>query len=183
MGAKSRGAEEASAERRQVTVLHVDIVNSTALVDHLDPEVVMGIMQAYLEDCIAIVGRFHGTLSAYTGDGFEAYFGYPIAQEDSATNAVYAALAIHEMMSISIDRLPFECRMGIATGQAVVDQPGISGVGRNVLAFGSVPHLAARLERAAQPNKVLVDRVTKKMCEGRFAFANMGLLRLKGFDE
>jgi class 3 adenylate cyclase len=183
MSAKSRGTAKASAERRQVTVLHVDIVNSTALVDHLDPEAVMAIMQAYLEDCKVIVSRFHGALSAYTGDGFEAYFGYPIGKEDSAANAVYAAIAILEMMTVSIDRLPFECRMGIATGQAVVDQPGISGVGRNVLAFGSVPHLAARLEQSARPNRVLVDRVTKKMCEGRFAFTNIGFLRLKGFND
>jgi class 3 adenylate cyclase len=171
-----------TAERRQVTILHVDIVNSTALVDELDPEEHMRLMQSYLSSCKTIVDAFHGTLAGYTGDGFEAYFGYPNAREDAAPEAVNAAIRIGEMLAQD-SAFPFDCRIGIATGRVVVDQPGIRDVGRNLLAFGATPHLAARLEQSADPGHVLVDRPTKKLCEDRFDFRSIGTVHLKGFAE
>jgi class 3 adenylate cyclase/tetratricopeptide (TPR) repeat protein len=171
-----------TAERRQVTVLHVDIVNSTALVDELDPEEVMGLMQSYVDSCQTIIDEFQGSLAGYTGDGFEAYFGYPIAREDAAPDAVNAAIRIGEMLADG-SSFPFDCRIGIATGRVVVDQPGIRAVGRNLLAFGPAPHLAARLQQAASPGHVLVDRPTMKLCESRFDFRSIGSIRLKGFAE
>lgn len=174
--------EHETAERRQVTILHVDIVNSTALVDHLDPEELMAIMQTYLDKCRAIVTEFRGTLAGYTGDGFEAYFGYPAAREESAVDALNAAIRFARMLVGRDRKLPFDCRIGIATGRVVVDQPGIQGVGRNMLAFGSTPTLATRLEQSAEPGSILIDNATKKLCEGRFSFRSVGPLRLKGFD-
>ncbi len=171
-----------TAERRQVTILHVDIVNSTALVDELDPEEHMRLMQSYLSSCKTIVDEFHGTLAGYTGDGFEAYFGYPNAREDAAPEAVNAAIRIGEMLAED-SVFPFDCRIGIATGRVVVDQPGIRDVGRNLLAFGAIPHLAARLEQSADPGHVLVDRPTKKLCEHKFDFRSIGSVHLKGFAE
>jgi class 3 adenylate cyclase/tetratricopeptide (TPR) repeat protein len=171
-----------TAERRQVTVLHVDIVNSTRLVDELDPEEIMGLMQSYVDSCKTIIDEFHGSLAGYTGDGFEAYFGYPIAREDAAADAVNAAIRIGEMLTQG-SRFPFDCRIGIATGRVVVDRPGIGSVGRNLLAFGPAPHVAARLQQAASPGHVLVDRPTMKLCEGRFDFRSIGSIRLKGFAE
>jgi class 3 adenylate cyclase/tetratricopeptide (TPR) repeat protein len=175
--------KQETAERRQVTVLHVDIVNSTALVDHLDPEEFMELMQDYLNNCRAIVDEFHGLLAGYTGDGFEAYFGYPVAREDSAVEALNAAIRVARMLSERASNLPFDCRIGIATGQVVVDQPGIRDVGRAALAFGVAPHLATRLEQSARPGHILIDNATMKLCEGRFAFRNMGTIKLKGFDD
>src|SRR3954464_5269866 len=93
-----RMKRQQTAERRQVTVLHVDIVNSTALVDELDPEEIMGLMQSYVDSCKTIIDGCHGSLAGYTGDGFEAYFGYPVAREDAASNAVNAAIRIGEML-------------------------------------------------------------------------------------
>jgi len=175
--------EQETAERRQVTILHADIVNSTAIVDHLDPEEVMGIMQKYLDNCRSIVNEFHGVLAGYTGDGFEAYFGYPVAREDSAAEALNAAIQVLRLLAIRDSQLPFDCRIGIATGRVVVDQPGILGVGRNVLAFGATPTLAARLQQSADPGSILIDNTTMKLCEGRFAFRGIGSVHLKGFDD
>lgn len=171
-----------TAERRQVTVLHVDIVNSTALVDELDPEDIMGLMQSYVDSCKTIIDDCHGSLAGYTGDGFEAYFGYPVARENAASDAVNAAIRIGEMLAHG-STFPFDCRIGIATGRVVVDRPGIRSVGRNLLAFGPAPHLAARLQQAASPGHVLVDRPTMKLCEASFDFRSIGSIRLKGFAE
>jgi len=74
--------DQQTAERRQVAILNADIVNSTELVDQLDPEEIMGIMQRYFDSCRSIVEESHGVLAGFTGDGFEAYFGYPLARED-----------------------------------------------------------------------------------------------------
>src|SRR5262245_42486116 len=175
--------EQETAERRQVTILHADIVNSTAIVDHLDPEEVMGIMKRHLDTCRSIVTEFHGVLSGYTGDGFEAYFGYPAAREDSAAEALNAAVQVLRLRAGRASQLPFDCRIGIATGRVVVDQPGIHGVGRNVLAFGATPTLAARLQQSADPGGILVDNATMKLCEGKFAFRGMGPVHLKGFED
>ena len=174
--------EQETAERRQVTILLADIVNSTALVDHLDPEEVMGMMQTYLDSCRAIVAEFHGVLAGYTGDGFEACFGYPVAREDAAVEALNAAIRVARLLAVPDSRLPFHCRIGIATGHVVVDQPGIHGIGRNLMAFGATPTLAARLQQLADPGSILIDDTTMKLCEGRFAFRSIGSKHLKGFE-
>lgn len=175
--------EQETAERRQVTILHADIVNSTAIVDHLDPEEVMAMMKRYLDTCRSIVTEFHGVLSGYTGDGFEAYFGYPAAREESAAEALNAAVQVLRLLAGRDSQLPFDCRIGIATGRVVVDQPGIHGVGRSIMAFGVTPTLAARLQQSADPGGILVDNATMKLCEGKFAFRGMGPVHLKGFED
>ena len=174
--------EQQTAERRQVTILNVDIVNSTELVDQLDPEELMGIMQNYFDSCRSIVAEHHGVLAGFTGDGFEAYFGYPVAREDYAAEALGAALHVSRLLAQRDSRLPFNCRIGVATGHVVVDQPGIIGLGRNILAFGSIPTLAARLQQLANPGGVFVDQATMKLCESRFSFRSVGPVRLKGFE-
>jgi class 3 adenylate cyclase len=171
-----------TAERRQVTILNADIVNSTKLVDQLDPEELMGIMQEYFDSCRSIVVEFHGVLAGYTGDGFDAYFGYPVAREDYAVDALNAAIQVGRMLAERHGRLPFDCRFGVATGYVVVDQPGILGLGRNVLAFGSTPTLAARLQQLANPGSILVDHATMRLCERQFSFRSVGPMRLKGFE-
>jgi hypothetical protein len=79
-------------------------------------------------------------------------------------------------------RLPFHCQIGIATGHVVVDQPGIHGIGRNLMAFGATPTLAARLQQLADPSSILIDDTTMKLCEGRFTFRSVGSKHLKGFE-
>lgn len=165
-----------------MTILNADIVNSTKLVDQLDPEELMGIMQEYFDSCRSIVMGFHGVLAGFTGDGFDAYFGYPVASEDYAIEALNAAIQVGRLLAERHGRLPFDCRFGVATGYVVVDQPGILGVGRNVLAFGSAPTLAARLQQLANPGGILVDHATMKLCEGKFSFNSVGRVRLRGFE-
>jgi len=174
--------DQQTAERRQVAILNADIVNSTELVDQLDPEEIMGIMQRYFDSCRSIVEESHGVLAGFTGDGFEAYFGYPLAREDYAAEAVSAALQVIRLLAQRDSGLPFNCRIGVATGHVVVDQPGIEGLGRNILAFGSTPTLAARLQQLANPGTVYVNQVTMKLCESRFSFRRVGAVRLKGFE-
>ncbi len=172
-----------TAERRQVTILHCDIVNSTAIVDSLDPEDVLLLMEANLNKWTKIVEEFRGTFVGYTGDGFQAYFGYPFAREDAAVDALTAALQVSRMFAAQ-DNKPqkeLECRIGIATGQVVVGQPNMEQIGRRIVAFGSTPCLATRLEQAAKPGHILIDSATRKLTEGRFVFREVGPIQAKGF--
>ncbi len=165
-----------------MTILNADIVNSTELVDRLDPEEIMGIMQRYFDTCGAIVAKHHGVMAGFTGDGFEAYFGYPIASEDYAVEALNAAVEVVRLLGERSGHLPFDCRLGVATGHVVVDRQGVLVLGRNILAFGPIPTLAARLQQLADPGRVIVDHATMKLCENRFSFRRVGPVKLKGFE-
>lgn len=172
-----------TAERRQITVLHCDIVNSTAIIDGLDPEDVLLIMESNLNHWTRIVEAFRGIFVGYTGDGFHAYFGYPIAREDAAADAVSAALEVSRMFAKQDNEVQreLECRIGIATGQVVVGRPSVPQIGQHFVAFGSVPSLAARLEQAASPGCVLVDQATRRLASTQFQFRDVGVVQAKGF--
>lgn len=173
-----------TAERRQVTILHCDIVNSTVIVDSLDPEDVLSLMEATLANWTAIIKEFRGTFVGYTGDGFQAYFGYPYAHEDAAVDALSAALEVSRMFAAQDDEIQkeLECRIGVATGQVVIGQPDHDEqFGRVLLAFGSTPCLAARMEQAANPGHILIDDATRRLTTGRFVFREVGTIPAKGF--
>ncbi len=174
-----------TAERRQITILHCDIVNSTAIIDGLDPEEVLLIMGSNLNDWTRIVEEFRGIFAGYTGDGFHAYFGYPIAREDAAADALSAAIQVSQMFSTQENKIrrELECRIGVATGQVVVGQPDAEQVGHRFVAFGSAPSLAARLEQAAAPGHILVDNATMKLTTGQFVFREVGVVPAKGFKQ
>ncbi|MGI9354515.1 MAG: AAA family ATPase, partial [Rhizobiaceae bacterium] len=174
-----------TAERRQITILHCDIVNSTAIIDGLDPEEVLRIMETNLNSWTKIVADFRGIFVGYTGDGFNAYFGYPIAREDAATDAMSAAVQVSRLFSKQDDKIQreLECRIGVATGRVVIGQPNAEQIGHNVVAFGSAPCLAARLEQAAAPGHILVDSSTMKLTAGQFEFREVGRIQAKGFKQ
>ena len=174
-----------TAERRQITVLHCDIVNSTAIVDALDPEDVLAVMESNLSNWVRIVEACRGIFVSYTGDGFHAYFGYPIAREDAAADAVSAGLEVAQMFAKqdNVVQRELECRVGIATGQVVVGRPSVPQIGQHFVAFGSVPTMAARLEQAATPGCVLVDRSTMRLASNQFQFSEIGLVPAKGFSQ
>src|SRR5262245_56549243 len=86
------------AERRQLTVLFCDLVDSTALASQLDPEDLREVIQAYQETCAKVIARYEGHIAQYLGDGLLVYFGYPLAHEDDAQRAVRAGLAILEAL-------------------------------------------------------------------------------------
>lgn len=174
-----------TAERRQITILHCDIVNSTAIIDGLDPEEVLRIMEKNLDDWTKIVADYRGVFVGYTGDGFNAYFGYPIAREDAATDAMSAAVQVSRLFSTQTEGIQaeLECRIGVATGRVVIGQPNKEQIGHHVVAFGSAPSLAARLEQAATPGHIFVDKTTMQLCSGQFEFREVGRIQAKGFKQ
>ncbi len=115
-------ASRSEAERRQLTVMFVDLVGSTALSARLDPEDLRDVMRAYQTTCAEVIGGFEGHVAKFLGDGVLAYFGWPVAHEDDAERAVRAALQLVETVA-RVDAHPevrLQARAGIATGIAVV---------------------------------------------------------------
>jgi class 3 adenylate cyclase len=114
------------AERRQLTVLSCDLVDSTVLSSQLDPEDLRQVVRAYQDTCAKVIARFEGHIAQYLGDGLLVYFGYPLAHEDDAQRAVRAGLDIVEAMGQLHTRLRQErgvqlaVRLGIHTGLVVV---------------------------------------------------------------
>src|SRR5262249_47943126 len=121
-----RDARPNEAERRQLTVMFCDLVDSTALSEKLDPQELREVVRAYQEACAEVIDRFAGSIAQYLGDGILIYFGYPTAHEDDAARAVYAGLEIVEALRLLNPRLPqpIQVRIGIHTGQVVVGEMG-----------------------------------------------------------
>ena len=144
------------AERRQLTVLFCDLVDSTALSSQLDPEELRQVVQAYQATCAKVIARFEGHIAQYLGDGLLVYFGYPLAHEDDAQRAVRAGLGILEAMgqlhpSLGQRReVHLAVRLGIHTGLVVVGDVG-EGARQEQLALGETPNLAARLQASPRP--------------------------------
>src|ERR1700733_1797390 len=110
--------QTAPVERRQVTVVFIDLVGSTALGSKLYPEDLIRLLRQYREACVAVIGKYDGFIAQYLGAGILVYFGFPQAQEHAAERAVRAALEIVETVGQlkQPDGPPLQCRLGIATG-------------------------------------------------------------------
>ena len=178
-----------SAERRQLTVMFCDLAGSTELSARLDPEDLREIIGAYQRACAEVIGRFHGYVAKYMGDGILAYFGYPQARESAADLAVHAGLGIVQAInklngdSPSAQRPRLAVRVGIATGEVVVgEQIGIDS-SREWSVVGDTPNLAARLQAAAKPGQVMVADSTRRLTREKFSWSGPNSLSLKGFDE
>jgi predicted ATPase/class 3 adenylate cyclase len=171
------------AERRQLTVMFCDLVDSTALSTRLDPEDLRDIVRAYQAACAEVIGRFDGHIAQYLGDGLLVYFGYPQAHEDDAQRAVRAGLGIVEAvgrLSAGADQR-LAVRVGIHTGGVVVGDVG--GEGRQErLALGETPNVAARLQALAGPRSVVVSSATYRLIEGFFTVRDLGHQTLKGMS-
>ena len=181
--APARGTPE--AERRQLTVLFCDLVDSTRLSQQLDPEDLRQVVRAYQETAAEVIQRFEGHIAQYLGDGLLVYFGYPRAHEDDAQRAVHTGLGIVEAMGTLNSRLQAEygvalaVRLGIHTGPVVVGEMG--GGGRHEhLALGETPNIAARLEGLAAPNTVVISAVTAQLVQRAFVLEALGTQALKG---
>jgi class 3 adenylate cyclase len=142
------------AERRPLTVMFCDLVDSTRLAQQLDPEDYRAVVRAYQEAAVAALQPFEGYVAQYLGDGLLVYFGYPQAHEDAAQRAVRAGLAIVDAMVPLNTRLEPQygvrvaVRLGLHTGVAVVGSVG-SGARQEQLAMGDTPNIAARLQGLA----------------------------------
>jgi len=177
------------AERRQLTVLFCDLVDSTALSSQLDPEDYREVVRAYQATCAEVIRRCDGHIAQYLGDGLLVYFGYPQAHEDDAQRAVRAGLDIVEAMGpltarLERDRhLRLAVRLGIHTGLVVVGALG-GGSGREEqLALGETPNVAARLQGLAAPDTVVISAATQRLVQGLFACQALGTPALKGLAQ
>ncbi len=174
-----------AGERRQLTVLFCDLVDSTALAEELDPEDFGELILGYQEMAREIVNRFGGVVAQFLGDGILAYFGSPVANEDDADRAVMTGLAILDHLveyrqaarQLGADSL--EARVGIHTGPVVVGSMG--GPDRaDISLFGSSTNIASRLEGFAAPRSVVASEMTVRLLRGRYSLANRGTPELKG---
>src|SRR5262245_55592986 len=178
-------ASRDEAERRYLTVMFCDLVGSTALSARLDPEDMWRVISSY-HACIGeVIGRYHGKIARYMGDGVLAYFGYPRAQEDDAEQAVHAALALIDAMTNLHTRsdAALQVRIGIATGTVVVSELLIGEVAAEQAIVGETPNLAARLQALAEPGTVLICPSTRRHSGGHFNYLDLGPLALKGWAE
>ena len=178
----------AEAERRQLTVLFCDLVDSTRLSSQLDPEELRQVVQAYQATCAKVIARFEGHIAQYLGDGLLVYFGYPLAHEDDAQRAVRAGLGIIEAMgqlhpSLGQEReVHLAVRLGIHTGLVVVGDVG-GGARQEQLALGETPNVAARLQGIAAPNTLVISAATFQLLGGFFACQPFGTPLLKGLAQ
>jgi predicted ATPase/class 3 adenylate cyclase len=176
------------AERRQLTVLFCDLVDSTVLASQLDPEEWREVVRAYQDTCAKVIARFEGHIAQYLGDGLLVYFGYPVAHENDAQRAVRAGLGMVEAVGQLNTRLTRErgvtltVRLGCHTGLVVVGEVG-GETRQEQLALGETPHLAARLQGLAVPNTLVISAPTYRLLEGFFRCQPLGTPALKGVSQ
>jgi class 3 adenylate cyclase/ABC-type lipoprotein export system ATPase subunit len=175
----------ATGDRRQLTVVFIDLVGSTVLGGELDPEDLIRLLGQYRETCVAAIGKYEGHVAQYLGDGILVYFGFPRAQEDAADRAVRAGLEIVEKVGRlkQPDGRALQARVGIATGLVVTQ--GTIGVGTagEETVVGDTPNLAARLQSMADPDCVLVGPTTYHLTRNFFEFSFLGQQAIKGFRD
>ncbi|MGH7823115.1 MAG: AAA family ATPase [Candidatus Binatia bacterium] len=182
----SRGALE--GERKQVTVLFADVKGSMELAESLDPEEWHGIMERFFRILTDGVHRFEGTVNQYTGDGIMALFGAPIAHEDHAQRACYAALALQDDLRRYANELRlqnginFAVRMGMNSGEVVVGKIG-DDLRMDYTALGHTASLAARMEQIAEPGRAYLTERTAKLVDGFVTLQDLGPLTVKGVKE
>jgi len=179
----STEAARGAAERRQLTVVFCDIVESVQLSQAVDAEELREILRAYQDVVGEAVERHDGHVAQFLGDGILVYFGYPAAHEDDAARAIRAALeSIDAVKRLNEERrvsVPIAIRVGIHTGMGVVGEVGGAGKHEN-LAIGNTPNIAARLQGIARPNQVVISGETLAIVDGLFEIEGLREATLKG---
>jgi class 3 adenylate cyclase/tetratricopeptide (TPR) repeat protein len=173
---RRQGAEP---ERRQLTVMFCDLVDSTGLAHRLDPEDLREVIRDYQKCAGEVIARYEGFIARYMGDGMLVYFGYPHAHEDDPARAVHTALEIVD----ALEQRQRRVRVGIATGLVVVGDTIGEGASEEAAVVGETPNLAARLQSVAAPGSVLVAEATRELAGGMFEYADDGVRELKGFRQ
>jgi class 3 adenylate cyclase/tetratricopeptide (TPR) repeat protein len=171
------------AERRQLTVMFCDLVDSTALAERLDPEELRDLIQAYHKACGEVVARYEGHVAQYLGDGLMVYFGWPSAHEDDAERGVRSALEMVQAVKGVSAAQPLAVRIGVATGAVVVGEASVGDNAEANLAVGETPNLAARLQRLAGPDEIVVAPATRRLLGDAFELTDLGARPLKGIRE
>jgi class 3 adenylate cyclase/predicted ATPase len=175
-------------ERKQVTILFADVKGSTELASEVDPEEWHGIMDRFFQILAEGVHRFEGTVNEYRGDGIMALFGAPIAHEDHAQRACYAALHLRDALRLYADELriakgiSFAVRMGLNSGEVVVGKIG-DDLRMDYTALGHAANLAARMEQIAEPGKIYLAEATAQLCQGFFVLRDVGRHQVRGLSQ
>jgi class 3 adenylate cyclase len=174
-------AVEPTGERRHVTVMFCDLVDSTGISAKLDAEEWRDLVRAYLDAASAAVTELSGHVAKKLGDGLMALFGYPVAQENDAERAVRAALVIQLALAelnrknAGAGKPALAARIAIESGPVVVDAAGEI--------FGDVPNIAARAQTLAEPGAVVVTARVQRQVAGLFVAEERGTHELKGVPE
>jgi class 3 adenylate cyclase len=174
-------APEATGERRHITVMFCDLVDSTDIAARLDAEEWRDLVGAYLDAASTAVTDMGGKVVKKLGDGLMALFGYPIAQENDAERAVRAALAIQRALAelnrknAGTGKPELVARIGLETGPVVVDATGE--------VYGDVPNTEARVQALAEPSAVLITAQVQRQVAGLFVVEERGCHQLKGVPE
>src|SRR5215468_11052445 len=181
----SRSALE--GERKQVTVLFADLKGSMELLAERDPEEARQLLDPVLAHMMAAVHRYEGTVNQVMGDGIMALFGAPLAHEDHAVRACYAALAMQEAMQRYAEEvrrtqgLLVQMRVGLNSGEVVVRAIG-NDLHMDYSAVGQTTHLAARMEQLAAPGSILLTAATLRLVEGYVEVQPLGPVPVKGLQ-
>jgi class 3 adenylate cyclase/predicted ATPase len=170
------------AERRQLTVMFVDLVGSTAMSARLDPEEMGEVIRLYQNTVAGEIARLDGHLAKFMGDGVLAYFGWPTAHEDEAERAIRVGLSIVSSVAQlqTAQQLPLAARVGIATGLVVVGDLIGKGAAQEEAVVGDTPNLAARLQELARSGEVTISEQTWRLAQDAFSFRDLGNRELKG---
>jgi class 3 adenylate cyclase/tetratricopeptide (TPR) repeat protein len=172
-------------ERKQVTVLFADLKGSMELLADRDPEEARGLLDPVLERMIEAVHRYEGTVNQVMGDGIMALFGAPLACEDHAVRACYAALRMQDTVTRyaegvrRAEGVPLQIRVGLNSGEVVVRAIG-SDLHMDYTAVGQTTHVAARMEQMALPGSILLSGETLALAEGYVEAKGLGPLPVKG---
>ncbi len=175
-------------ERKQVTVLFADMKGSMELLADRDPEEARKLLDPILEHMMEAVHRYEGTVNQVMGDGIMALFGAPLAHEDHAVRACYAALRMQESVKRyaegvrRTEGIPIQIRVGLNSGEVVVRSIG-SDFKMDYTAVGQTTHLAARMEQMATPGSVLMTPEALRLAEGYIQVKPLGPVTVKGLAE
>ncbi|SOE85471.1 adenylate/guanylate cyclase [Burkholderia sp. YR290] len=180
---------QTAGERKTISVLFADLVDSTALIHDLDPEQAHQLITPVVELMMEAVHHYEGYVAKSLGDGILALFGAPIAHEDHPQRALYAALRMQEAMRRHRDRIcqeqgvPLAIRVGVHTGEVVVRSIRKDDLHTDYDPVGYTIHIASRMEMTAAPSSIRVSDPVRKLAEGYFEFKTLGDTRVKGIPE
>src|SRR5437870_10057297 len=174
-------------ERKQVTVLFADMVDSMRLAERVDAEEWHRVLDRFFQILAAGIHRFEGTINQFTGDGVMALFGAPVAHEDHARRGCHAALHMMDELrgyagGLRVRGLEFSVRMGLNSGEVVVGTIG-DDLRMDYTAHGHAVGLAARMEQVAGPERVYLTEHTVALVSGFFRLRDLGRFELKGVRE
>jgi len=175
-------------ERKLVTVLFADVAGYTSLSENLDPEEVHRIMDGCFKILMEEIHKYEGTINQFTGDGIMALFGAPVAHEDHAQRACFAALTIQKGIGVYGQKIKndfgvdFKMRLGLNSGPVIVGSIG-DDLRMDYTAVGDTTNLASRIENIARPGTILVSSHTHKLAKDFFEFKSVGKVEVKGKAE